>query len=46
MARLTAALLDGTAPGIAALDPVAPFGAGVHIGAAWITVQVKDRPIT
>ncbi|MET9829044.1 serine hydrolase domain-containing protein [Streptomyces sp. NPDC006385] len=46
MARFTAAVLDGSAPGVAALDPVAPFGAGAHIGAAWITVQVKGRPIT
>ncbi|MFI1676287.1 serine hydrolase domain-containing protein [Streptomyces sp. NPDC020607] len=46
MARLTAAILDGSAPGIAALDPVAPLGAGARIGAAWITVQVKGRPIT
>ncbi|MDA3645051.1 beta-lactamase family protein [Saccharopolyspora indica] len=46
MARFTAAVLDGSAPGIAALDPIAPFGAGAHIGAAWITIQVKGRPIT
>ncbi|GGS53910.1 hypothetical protein GCM10010171_56270 [Actinokineospora fastidiosa] len=46
MARLTAALLDGTAPGVAALDPVASFGTGAHIGAAWITIQRKDRSIT
>lgn len=46
MARLTAAILDGRAPGRAALDPVAPFGAGARIGAAWITTEVKGRPIT
>ncbi|WP_049566609.1 serine hydrolase domain-containing protein [Streptomyces sp. SBT349] len=46
MARFTAAVLDGNAPGIAALDPIAPFGAGAHIGAAWITITVKGRPIT
>ncbi|GAB2582049.1 hypothetical protein GCM10027168_13480 [Streptomyces capparidis] len=46
MARFTAALLDGSAPGTAALDPVARFGAGARIGAAWITIQAKDRPIT
>jgi CubicO group peptidase (beta-lactamase class C family) len=46
MARLTAALLDGSGPGITALDPVAPFGAHARIGAAWITIQVKGRPIT
>ncbi|WP_240796327.1 beta-lactamase family protein [Streptomyces sp. RFCAC02] len=46
MARLTAALLDGTAPGTAALDPVAPFGRGAGIGAAWITLSVRGRPVT
>jgi CubicO group peptidase (beta-lactamase class C family) len=46
MARFTAAVLDGSAPGIAALDPIAPLGRGAHIGAAWITIQVKGRPIT
>lgn len=46
MARFTAALLDGSAPGVTALDPVAPFGAGARIGAAWITIEVKGRPIT
>jgi CubicO group peptidase (beta-lactamase class C family) len=46
MARLTEALLDGTAPGTAALDPVARFGAGVRIGAAWITIGAKDQAVT
>ncbi|MEU8380585.1 serine hydrolase domain-containing protein [Streptosporangium sp. NPDC048865] len=47
MARLTSALLDGTAPGIGALDPVARLsGPAVRIGAAWITVEVKKRHIT
>ncbi|MFE6717979.1 serine hydrolase domain-containing protein [Streptomyces albidoflavus] len=46
MARLTAALLDGSAAGIGALDPVAPFGAGARIGAAWITVEIDGRPVT
>ncbi|MEU7376962.1 serine hydrolase domain-containing protein [Streptomyces albidoflavus] len=46
MARLTAALLDGSAPGVGALDPVAPFGAGARIGAAWITVEIDGRPVT
>lgn len=46
MARLTAALLDGTAPGIGALDPVAPLGSGARIGAAWVTVTVKGRTVT
>ncbi|TLQ44937.1 serine hydrolase domain-containing protein [Streptomyces marianii] len=46
MARMTAAMLDGSAPGITALDPIAPFGTDAYIGAAWITVQVKGQPIT
>lgn len=46
MARFTAAVLDGSAPGIAALDPIASFGAGARIGAAWVTIQMKGRPIT
>lgn len=46
MARLTAALLDRTAPGLAALDPVAPFGHGARIGAGWITIDHGGREIT
>ncbi|MEV4174267.1 serine hydrolase domain-containing protein [Nonomuraea sp. NPDC049709] len=40
MALLTGALLNGTAPGVAALDPVAPFQGRVHIGAAWLVLTV------
>lgn len=46
MARLTAALLDDSAPGIGALDPVMPFGSQARIGAAWINIQVANRDIT
>jgi CubicO group peptidase (beta-lactamase class C family) len=47
MAKLTTALLDGSAPGSAALDPVANFtGPAVRIGAAWIVLANKDREIT
>jgi CubicO group peptidase (beta-lactamase class C family) len=46
MARLTRALLDGSAPGVAALDPVAPFSMGMRIGAAWITMRAKGRIVT
>lgn len=46
MARLTAALLDGTAPGIGALDPVATFRGGARVGAGWVTVEVKGRGVT
>ncbi|MCL3861241.1 serine hydrolase domain-containing protein [Actinotalea sp. K2] len=45
MARLTAALLDGSCPGTAALEPVAPLGRGARIGAAWITIEVKGRSV-
>lgn len=47
MARLTRALLDGSAPGLTALDPVAAFaGPAARIGAAWITLEVNGRQIT
>ena len=47
MARLAGVLLNGTAPGAAALDPVAGFiGPAARIGAAWITLEVKGRHIT
>lgn len=46
MARLMAAVLGGSAPGISALDPVAGFAGGARIGAAWITLDVKGRRIT
>ncbi|NUT92606.1 MAG: beta-lactamase family protein [Saccharothrix sp.] len=47
LARLTEALLNGTAPGTAALDPVADFtGTVVRIGAAWITLDRRGRTIT
>ncbi len=46
LALLVAALLDGSAPGVAALDPVRNFaGRGVQIGAAWLTLEVKGRPV-
>ncbi|WP_275002442.1 serine hydrolase domain-containing protein [Promicromonospora iranensis] len=46
MARLLAALLDGSAPGSGALDATSRFGGGVHIGAAWITITVRGRSVT
>lgn len=46
MARLTEALLDGTAPGVAALDPVEGFSGGLRIGAAWMTLSGKGRQVT
>ena len=47
MGRFTLALLDGSAPGIRALDPVAPLaGPAVRIGAAWITLDRHGRQVT
>ncbi|PZF84272.1 serine hydrolase domain-containing protein [Jiangella anatolica] len=46
LARLIDALLDGTAPGMAALDPVTRFGAGTRIGAGWVTTTVRGRSVT
>lgn len=46
LARLISSLLDGSAPGVAALDPVAPFGRGMRIGAAWITMNMAGREVT
>jgi CubicO group peptidase (beta-lactamase class C family) len=43
MARLAAALLDGSAPGVAAIEPTADFMRGARVGAGWITLDVK-RP--
>ena len=46
MATLISALIDGTAPGIHALEPRAPFGRRSRIGAAWITSEYNNRHIT
>jgi CubicO group peptidase (beta-lactamase class C family) len=47
MAKLAQALLDGSAPGRAALDPVRNFtGPAVKVGAGWFTVEVQGRVIT
>jgi CubicO group peptidase (beta-lactamase class C family) len=47
MAVLTRALLDGTAPGAGALEPVERFsGPAVRIGAAWLVLSRKGREIT
>ena len=46
MTRLAVALLDDSAPGIDALDPVAPFGGGTRIGAGWVITEVGNRSIT
>ncbi|WP_022873090.1 serine hydrolase domain-containing protein [Nesterenkonia alba] len=46
MARLAEALLNGSAPGVAALDPTADFDAEARIGAGWITSEIQGRQIT
>ncbi len=47
MATLVSRLLDGSAPGISALDPVADFaGSKVRIGAAWVVIEPGGRTIT
>ncbi len=47
LAALTEALLDGSASGVAALDPVEQFaGPAVRIGAAWMVLSRKGRDIT
>ncbi|WP_181407624.1 serine hydrolase domain-containing protein [Nocardioides sambongensis] len=47
LASFAAALLEGRAPGIEALEPRAPFvGSGVRIGDGWITSSVRGREIT
>ena len=46
MGRFTLALLDGTAPGLTALDPVAKVAGVVRIGAAWMTLERHGRRVT
>lgn len=46
MAQLAESLLDGSAPGAAALDPVQTFSGAARIGAAWLTLPFKGREIT
>lgn len=45
LARLLVALRDGTAPGMAALDPVESFQ-GSRIGAGWLTTAFPGRTLT
>lgn len=46
LGTLVAALLDGSAPGSAALVPRLDFARGVRIGAAWMTLEHKGRTVT
>lgn len=45
MTGLAIQLLDGSAPGIAALEPVAGMGKGARIGAGWVTLEASGREI-
>lgn len=46
LARLATALLDGSAPGRAALDPVARFRGQARVGAGWLTLPHQGRIVT
>lgn len=46
LALLIGALLDGTAPGPAALEPAAPMGGRAHIGAGWVILGAdREHPV-
>jgi CubicO group peptidase (beta-lactamase class C family) len=46
LGRLVQALLDGSAPGVNALDPVARFSGPVRIGGGWLTVERRGTLLT
>lgn len=46
MGMLADALLQGVAPGVAALEPVADFWRSVRVGAGWITLGLRGHVIT
>ena len=46
MVRYARALLDGTAPGMAALTPRWDAGNGSRVGYAWNTAEVAGRTVT
>ena len=46
LARLLEALLAGTAPGVAALEPVADLGWGARIGAGWLVSPREGSSVT
>jgi CubicO group peptidase (beta-lactamase class C family) len=46
LVTLVGALLDGSAPGITALDPVRDFTSRTRIGAGWITIALRGHDIT
>jgi CubicO group peptidase (beta-lactamase class C family) len=46
LARLAQAMLNGTAPGLAALDPIRKVGLSGQIGAAWLVTNVAGHTLT
>ncbi len=46
LGRLLRGLLDGSAPGVAALDPVGRFTGPLRIGAAWLTLDRRGTLLT
>lgn len=42
LTRWAQAQLDGSAPGLSALEPTANFGAGTHIGYLWLTSDTSE----
>ncbi|MFV0633173.1 serine hydrolase domain-containing protein [Demequina sp.] len=46
LAALLTGLLEGTAPGVSALDPTHPAQGASRIGAAWLTIAVKGHEVT
>lgn len=46
MVGLLGDIIDGTAPRLSALDPIADFAPGVRIGAGWITLARGNPGIT
>ena len=46
LAALLSGLLDGSAPGVTALDPVAAGPGSMRIGAAWITTESDGARVT
>ena len=46
LGRLVRALLDGSAPGMGALEPVQRLSGGVRIGAAWLVLEHRGAVVT
>lgn len=46
LGRLVGALLDGSAPGMEALEPVARLSGAVRIGAAWLVLERRGAMVT